>query len=167
MATYSALLKIWEKNFMHMQKLIVCLNIGMRKWIVLKPDRASEKNRSPVAWRCYYVTRNNHYRENPPRLKRKPTLLEYHNMLKTIWLWTYTAPGKGRAEKAKLGWERIQSHAESTQISGSSPPFSLELCLSGGSVIMDMLIGMIGDADHGSTLPQCYTQLPRANIRLD
>ena len=35
------------------------------------------------------------------------------------------------------------------------------------SVIMDMLIGMIGDADHGSTSPQCYTQLPRANIRSD
>ena len=88
-------------------------------------------------------------------------------MLKTIRLWTYTAPGKGRAGKAKLGRERIQSHAESTQISGFSPPFSPELRLSEGSVIMDMLIGMIGDADHGSTSPQCYTQLPRANIRSD
>ena len=27
-------------------------------------------------------------------------------------------------------------------------------------VMMDMLIGMIGNADHGSTSPQCYTQLP-------
>ena len=34
-------------------------------------------------------------------------------------------------------------------------------------ITMDMLIGMISDADHGSTSLQCYTQLSQANIQSD